>query len=195
MFRYVIGIDLAKLHDYTAVTVLDTQLLASKSRYAVTAVYRYPIGIEYSRVADHILEQVFSYPYHGDIVLIVDATGLGNPVLEQLRKRIDAVIGLTITGGTRVNVEGSNVRVPKVTLIGTLLSIIENRRLFFAESAQHLDALVQELMAFQGKFSEGGRIQYEGRGAHDDMVMSLSMATWYVTEGLAAKKKPMIYAW
>lgn len=193
MSRYIIGIDLAKLHDYTAVTVLDVAL--PNDKYGVTNVYRYPIGLEYARVADHIMEQALGAPYVGDVTLVVDATGLGGPVLEQFRARMSPIIGISITGGSNTSRQGQDIRVPKVDLVSTLLALSENRRISFAAKAQHLDALLQELMAFQGRLGDSGHTRYEGRGAHDDMVMSLAMAVWYAERGAIQAQTPMIYTW
>lgn len=194
MSRYIIGIDLAKLHDYTAVTVLDVAGL-DPDTYVVRNVYRYPIGLEYNRVAKHIMAQLFADPYLGDVTLVVDATGLGGPVLEQFRGQMGLVIGLSITAGQMSSRHGQDVRVPKIDLISNLLALVESGRIFFAARAKHLDALMQELMAFQGKMSDTGYTRYEGRGAHDDMVMSLAMAAWYADRGSMQLQKPMVYTW
>lgn len=195
MGRYIVGIDLAKLHDYTAVVVLDTALLAFEEKYAVTVAYRYPIGIEYHRVATHIIEQILQFPYNGDVTLVVDATGLGGPVLEQFRKNLGSVIGITITSGSNFSRKGLDFYVPKINLISTLLSMVENRCLYFAQEIRDLDMLMQELMTFQGHFSDTGRIRYEGHRAHDDMVIALALGVWYASEGVSFREKPMIYTW
>lgn len=195
MARYIVGVDLAKLHDYTAIVVIDTTLLASEEKYVVSAVYRYPIGIEYHRVASHIIEQVLGFPYEGDVTLVVDATGLGAPVLEQFRANLSSVMGVTITGGSNFARKGNDFNIPKIDLISTLLSVVENRCLYFAQEIPELDTMIHELMAFQGHFSETGRIRYEGRQAHDDMVIALALGVWYASEGVSFKEKPMIYTW
>jgi hypothetical protein len=195
MSRYIVGIDLAKLHDYTALVILDTALLAVEEKYAVTVAYRYPIGIEYHRIAAHMIEQLLGSPYDGDITLVVDATGLGGPVLEQFRKNLSSVMGVTITAGAKLSRKGNDLNLPKIILISTLLSVIENQSLYFAEGIHDLETLTQELMAFQGHFGESGRIRYEGRRAHDDMVIALALAVWYTAEGRSCREKPNIYTW
>lgn len=194
MSRYIVGIDLAKLHDYTAVTVLDVGGHDHNNYYVLRNVYRYPIGLEYHRVATHIMDQLCEPPYSGDTTLVVDATGLGGPVLEQFRGRLSHVVGITITAGTNVHHAADDIRLPKVDLVSNLLSLAEGQRIYLAAGARHLDALLQELMAFQGRLS-AGRAHYEGRGAHDDMVMSLAMAAWYAERGTARRRKPMLYTW
>lgn len=194
MSRYIIGIDLAKLHDYTAVTVLDVAETTIDG-YVVRNVYRYPVGLEYHRVAQHIMDQLSGRPYDGDVVLAVDATGLGGPVLEQFRGQMSPVIGISITAGSSVTRNSQDFRVPKIDLVSTLLALCENKRIAFAPRAKHLDALMQELMAFQGRMSGTGHTRYEGRGAHDDMVMSLAMAAWYAEHGVSQMLKPMVYTW
>ena len=56
------------------------------------------------------------------------------------------------------------------------------RKLEISPALPHAQIVEEELRTFTGKVSEAGHYRYEGREReHDDLVLALSLATWYRT--------------
>ena len=93
-----------------------------------------------------------------------------------------APIGITITGGQQVQVDPldqTRFRVPKRDLISSLVMASQQRRIQIAKGLPLHPIIQQELLAFEMRFTANGSDTYEGRqGTHDDLVLSLAMATW-----------------
>lgn len=119
------------------------------------------------------------------LVLAVDATGLGRPVVEgiadELRQRgvrcgLSAVV---LTAGERLKGQlgDSEVRLSKAVMVSNLVGLLEAGRLKFPQSHPEAAALERELLAYQIRVSQNGADSYEGRGEHDDLVVALGLAT------------------
>lgn len=121
------------------------------------------------------------------VALIVDATGVGRPVIDMFRDRGLNPVEITITGiGDASRVErGYNV--PKRDLVMSSVAMLESDRLRWpAGDDAMINALQTELKAFQMKHSKAGNELYEAeRRAHDDLVMALSMTCWASQSGAA----------
>lgn len=154
--RYVIGWDVAKRQDFSVFTVmdLDTRHVVHLERVN---------QIEYSRQLD-ILESL-AKEYH-DARILMDSTGVGDPLLEQAEDRGLDVEGFQITAKS------------KQQLIENLAVGVERKQLTFP----HIPVLIHELEMFQYELTRSGHIRYEApQGAHDDTVLSLALAWWAVS--------------
>ncbi len=145
--RYVAGIDLGRLQDWTVVTVLEDgvrQVWFERMR-----------GDSWERQVSRLSEVCsrFGCP------AVVDATGLGDPVCEMLRAKGVVVDGVRFTSGV------------KEQLVQTLALALERG------SLELLDEPVQteELLNF-GYESLDGRVRLEADHGHDDCVVALALA-------------------
>ena len=91
--------------------------------------------------------------------LVVDATGVGRPVVELLERAGLSPISITITGGDVVTSEGYGYRVPKRDLISAAQVLLQTERLAIAKGLPQVQVLVEELLAF--------RVKINTRTAHD----------------------------
>jgi len=114
--------------------------------------------------------------------LIVDATGVGRPVIDLLRGAGLRPIPVNITGGYAVTYEHGYRNIPKRDLVSNLQVLLQSGQLKFAKDIHQMKTLIDELLAFQVKISTDGRDTYGNdwrQNPHDDMVLALALACWY----------------
>jgi hypothetical protein len=209
----LIGVDLGQQQDYTAISVTERayvptgerfdgtyrrkgrQVLASLEKvaleYRVRHLERPSLGTPYTEVVDRILELIKALG--GNPALVVDATGVGRPVMDMLwRELIKGLEGttitvtpctVTITGGNSVtrNPDLGGHNVPKRDLISAALVLMQNGRLKIAEGLSLKETLVKELLNFRVKINiSTAHDSYEAwrEGDHDDLVLSVALACW-----------------
>lgn len=116
--------------------------------------------------------------------LFVDATGVGRPVVDLLRQGCPLpIVGVTISAGMATTRTGRDMSVPKTDLIGALEVALSTRRLHASPDLALAKELDRELRAFSFEVSATGRPKYEGKGAHDDLVVALALGIWGAEQG------------
>ena len=145
---YKAGIDLARLRDFTVITILDSDNhLVAYDRFN---------NIEWSVQNDMIEKILRKY----DARALIDSTGVGDAILGELGKR-----GLRVDGYKFTNQS-------KRILIDNLILAIEKAEITFPE----IKELIDELELFEYDTSSPN-IKYSApSGFHDDFVMSLGLA-------------------
>jgi hypothetical protein len=94
--------------------------------------------------------------------------------------------GLTalITGSGDVHRAQDGVwHVPKRELVRAVLTGLESGRLRIAGSLALVPALMRELRAFKALIGRKGHAKFEGVGEHDDLVIALAVAVWWLGVG------------
>jgi Terminase RNaseH-like domain len=176
----VLGVDIGQASDYTALVLVEAavQVDATRPELHVRYVDRFR-HVPYPALADRIAT-LCSYPAMRGARVVIDATGVGRPVVDMLRDRIDALESITITGGQAATTSGRDHSVPKADLVSSLKVLTETRRLKVSRDLpdQIRRALAAELAEFGYQQSDSGRTTYGGQGAHDDLVLALAMACW-----------------
>ncbi len=193
--RFIAGLDLGQAQDYTALSiiqVIDSEEEAKK--HQLRYLERFPLGTHYTTISDKVAELMLNKLKVKDCELVVDATGVGKPVIEMLKGNGLKPISITITGGHEVNggkYEGFNV--PKRDLVSTLQILFQCQRLKIAQGLSHSNILVEELLNFKAKITAKGNDTYEAwrEGLHDDLVLSVALACWY-GENTSPFKMPRI---
>jgi hypothetical protein len=174
---YFVGLDLGQRRDHSALAVVEkgAQLL-------VRHVERMPLGTPYPMVVEKVRMVTQSDALRGRCEAVVDATGVGAPVVEMLRS---AGLGcglaaVTITGGDRETRTGEGWSVPKRDLIAGVQVRLERGDLRIAKGLKDAGSLMRELMDMRMERRESGRVRMEasGAGAHDDLVIALALAVW-----------------
>ena len=112
--------------------------------------------------------------------LIVDATGVGRPVIDQMRETGLEPIPVTITGGRFMSFDGDMWRVPKKALLRPLVAATEAGRLRVAKGLREAEAFQRELQAFQRRITARGYSAFGGVGEHDDLVIAVALICWRV---------------
>jgi len=144
---------------------------------------RFPLKTSYQAIADDVAsltrrEELAKQQW----VVIADATGVGAPVIDMLKRLELKPVAITITAGFEVTrLTGREFRVPKRDLVSTLRLLLDDRRLKIAQGLPDAQTLVSELLNFRLKISKGGTDTYEPwrEGEHDDLVLATALAAWY----------------
>jgi hypothetical protein len=193
--EYTIGLDLGQKQDHTAVTVLEWAATGEAVRDAATYEWkrervlrlvhleRIGLGTAYPGIVDRMGELLNTPPLSG-CTLVVDATGVGLPVVDLLRAaRLDCrIMPVTITGGAGESGHGSGYSVPKRDLITGLQVLFESGKFEMPDTPATED-LIQELAGMRAKPSRSGSSRYEG--SPDDLVLSLALAWWWARKRAA----------
>jgi hypothetical protein len=215
----LVGLDLGQSADFTALAIAEEWSPSggrpSARSYHVGHLERFPLGTSYPGVVERVREVmrrpelVRRYPkrWQGNVPpdepgralpmtiirpqLVVDATGVGRPVVDLLRAAGLAPIAVTITGGSDTTfvrgAGGVSWRVPKRDLVGALQVLLQTGRLKIAAQLIHASVLVDELLKFRVRISSSGHDSYGAatsaddwrEGPHDDLVLALACATWW----------------
>jgi len=147
---YFIGIDWARYKDYTAIVVLCQH----EGKAHLVFAERFT-GMVWAAQIEKVAEILARFP---EAQIITDNTGVGDPVLEQLRQAVPhaAIEGLVF-----------NQRI-KGDLIDSLRLTVERGQLQMAPNQE----LLREMENFE---SRNGKLEAVG-GYHDDLVIALSLA-------------------
>jgi hypothetical protein len=178
---FLVGLDLGQARDYTAVAVVE-RLEDQPSRYAVRHLERFPLGTAYPAIVEAVTALLRRPPLWKYTPLVVDATGVGAPVADLLRRAGLVPVLVKIHGGQSVTRDDEGAfRVPKRDLASVLAVLLQSRRLHVAASLRDAAVLVTEMLAFKVKISAGGTDMYEAwrERDHDDLVLAVALACWY----------------
>ena len=124
-------------------------------------VERAPLGTPYPKVVERMRRMVEHRELRRQCALVVDATGVGAPVVEMLRGAglNCEVCAVTITGGERENQSGSEWSVPKQDLIAGVQVLLERGELRIARTLREVGPLVRELMDMKAIRRRGGMVR------------------------------------
>ena len=200
---YILGVDLGKTHDYTAVIVLEVAGAGQERQYQARHMERLRVGTPYPEQVDRIAElyhrlkgapltagERFELAQLGvtarripQVDLVVDQTGVGQAVVDMMRARDLPAKAVTITGGDATTQPGHHTyRVPKRDLVGCLQVVMQTRRLRLAGRNPLAKQLADEMLAFKVSINQRGHDTYGNdwrENAHDDLVLAAALAVWY----------------
>ena len=172
---YVLGVDLAQTRDFSVFLVLEA------ARRQVVHIERMR-GVSYVEQVTRIIEVSRQY---NSADVVVDETGVGRPVLDNLRVSL---------GRTRSETEvdrrgGFRLQAPRVTGITltqqTKQDLIQRLQLDIERARIRIPAecevLIRELELYGYEMTRSGRISYSApSGFHDDTVIALALAAFSV---------------
>ncbi len=157
--RYILGADLAKVNDFTVLTVID------KQTHNVVYWDRFN-GLEWGLVIQKIANIANKY---NKAKVIIDSTGVGNPVTEAVKREAE---GLLIEDFKFASNKTSS---SKKDLVDKLSIYIENKAIRIPNEPELLD----ELDCYACEMTDSGVMKYSApQGKHDDAVISLALAVW-----------------
>lgn len=138
------GVDLAKSQDYTVAVALD-----ARGRVCRLERWQSPWTVTRERLARMI----------GQLPAQIDSTGVGDPIVEDLRKVCRKTEGFKFTSQT------------KQQLMEGLQIAVQTGEVGFPDGW-----LRSELESFGFRYSPKGAVQYEATAGHDDGVCALALA-------------------
>jgi hypothetical protein len=177
---YTLGLDFGQSNDHTALALIEADYLR-KPVYRLRGLHRYPLGTPYTDLPALLEPRLNERPLAGRVLLALDATGVGKPVVDLFRERLPRppIYAITITAGNDVTGTGMGPHVPKRDLILTSSVIFEQHRIQIAQEMHCAQALVDELQGLRRSITEHGNDTYSAAsGEHDDLVLALSLALW-----------------
>jgi Terminase RNaseH-like domain len=179
--RYVVGLDLGQMQDYTALCVVRrVEDNGHKPIFQVGHLSRLPLGTTYPAIVAHVAERMVSPQLRGKAELVIDITGVGRPVYDLFREFGLSPIGVSITGGSAITNTGNVWSVPKGHLVSRIQALLHDGRLKIHKDLPDALALVSELQDFRVNFTETGYATFNARsGKHDDLVLALAIALWH----------------
>ena len=170
---YFLGLDLGKVQDPAAIAVAEVP----KPDIHIRHLERIRLGTSYPEVIERVTAIVETLP---GADLIVDATGIGRPVIDQMRATGLDPVAVTITSGRFMSFDGNMWRVPKKALLRPLVAASEAGRLKVAKGLRETEAFQRELQAFQRRITARGYSAFGGVGEHDDLVIAVALICWRV---------------
>ena len=191
---FVAGLDLGQQNDYTALSIAQIARTPRNGpdptphpfSLAVRHLERYTLHTPYPTMVESVAERVHRVREMGRLILVVDATGVGRPVVDLFRlARLGVPIWpVTIATSamgraTRDPVTGE-FTVPKKDLIGALVSLAHAGRLAISDQLPEAATFTQELRSFRMKITTSLNVTFDPwrEGAHDDLVLSVALACW-----------------
>jgi len=204
------NVDLGTVRDPTAITIISREMVALdnvstrretrenerhtfQSMYRVRYMDRLPLGMDYPEQIERVRGMMAHKDLVGKAELIIDATGVGLPVLHMMNERGLSPVGIWITAGNKTSRRPDGFNVPKRTLVSTLNLIFQSRRLKIPYGLKQRAAFMKELEGFTMKMRNSGADTYEAEteSVHDDLVMSMALGVWYAEENYGGLYSPL----
>ena len=148
----VVGCDLAKHQDFTVVAAL-----ASDGRL---------VGFDRWQQLDWHFQRQKICAFclaHNEAALLIDSTGIGDPIFDELVREYRRVDGFKITQAS------------KKELIENLSMMLDNNEIVLSDNP----VLISELQLFAYEMTASGQPKYGApEGYHDDCCVALALAAW-----------------
>lgn len=179
---FTLGLDLGQSFDFSALALLEqtniplpfdpvTYSHPTSTVYDLRFLRRFPKGTPYPAVIDFLSSILSAPPLFHRTALVCDATGLGAPFLDMLRRaNLSApIIPIVLTAPL------------KTDIIGALSFRLLTNTLRIPANLPHRDLLFHELLHFRAKFSPTGHLRLESQRPedHDDLLIALALACWH----------------
>ena len=188
------GLDIGRAQDFSALSIvarrwfepnavdLDPKNMISK--YYVMYMRRFELNTPYEIVENEVA-RLWKMPEMKPSRnwALGDMTGVGAPVMQAIRKKGVPMIGIVITGGETISQpEPNEYHVPKEALVTQIVKLAQMGRLKVLKDVNYQQEFREELGAFGYKINKASStVSYESieNAVHDDLVISVSLATWF----------------
>ena len=180
-----IGVDIGQKRDPTAIAVAETSKRVVDGRQEVHFLIRYlhrlPLGTPYPVVATRVAEIVGAISWRADSspTVYVDATGVGQPVVDLLKQRANrtTIKAVYFTHGDRRSEDSREVKLGKAWLVSRLQALLQQGCIHLPRTAE-AQVLARELQDYEIRVDENANDRYGAFkvGTHDDLVTALGLA-------------------
>lgn len=177
--KYILGVDYGRRHDASSFCITHYNKKKEKIilDYMRTVSGEYDYQTDYEGIKKH-LRDVAEYwqPY----LIVPDATGLGDPQVEQLQKdlrfwNVRTQIYRASKQYLGFKIKASN----KQDLIGNLITKLSKAELVMPPRTEpEIDELCTEMLRFECEVMERGYIKYGTQNYHDDRIIALALSLW-----------------
>ncbi|HYI94373.1 MAG TPA: terminase family protein [Bryobacteraceae bacterium] len=191
--QYFIGVDLGQRRDRTTIVIIEVADIASSQRNAVTYapdrrtrravryMERLPLDTPYTAIVERVTRLANELAASNPCTVVVDATGVGLPVVDSLRMPTARwrLMPVTIGHSDRDTYVDGFWRVAKRDLIARLQIAFDFEELTICSALPETETMVEELTAMRASLRASGHTRYESPGeARDDLAIALSLAWW-----------------
>jgi len=195
---HLLGLDLGQSADPSALTVTRKTVPVyenrvtgeveekGQARYAVVWIERFDLGTPYQEVVQKVAAVQGAPETGSDPPLVMDATGVGQPVVEMFRAEGLAPVQILFTSGDNWTKKGARAYgVPKKDLATTVQGLLQAGRIEIVEALDLAPQLVQEMKRFRVKYTAAGNARFEHaqESDTDDVLLSLACALWHAENG------------
>jgi Terminase RNaseH-like domain len=190
---FTLALDVGQTQDVTAVAVLERVLeplnewttdfqQKTATFFHVRHLERLSRGTPYPAMVIRAQQLLSSGPLEKQqTALVVDATGVGQPVIDLFRQAKLNPRAVTLTGGEQESMRGLDYRVPKRDLVSMLQIAFQNGKLKIAGGLSEAELLIKELLHLKVKVTAATTDSDEvwREGQHDDLVFATALALWW----------------
>jgi len=186
--KFIVAVDLGISRNFTALVLLervdcqcdetrdDLDPVQNPIVYHVLHLKRFPLGTESPEIIEFISQLMARRTLAGRIRLVVDASGIGMPIVKEMRRYGLRPEPITFTSGVRTN----GNKVPKRDLLSGLLLLFQQRRIRIPSNVKLRAELIEEFNNFSLKYTQNGNPTFSAAsGAHDDLIMALALACYF----------------
>lgn len=182
-----LGIDIGQSADPTAMIACELD----GDNFLFRKVSRIALGTPYPQVMETIRTAAVNIRKHGNLVIYVDGTGVGAPIVDMLRttvREIASIRSVEICAGNErrevVKTGGRPViRCGKAYMVARLKTLMQQQHILGNAKSSEFTALQAELRAFQMKIRPNSTGYEAQSGAHDDLVIAAALAVLDPIEG------------
>jgi phage terminase large subunit-like protein len=158
--NYYAGVDFGKQQDYSTVAIVKKE----NDTIQLVYLHEFPLGTAYTAVINHLVRAQQKFQLQSTVL---DQTGIGEPVLDELKAQ-----GFANAQGLTFTVKA------KEELLTTLKLAMEQKRL----KLPYHRRLCEQINEQQYEYSRSGHLRFSHpENSHDDMLWALSMAAYAAT--------------
>jgi len=200
--KHALGLDLGQSNDPSALTVvqqrtpfrehvqrkrpmgsaLERKKETGTPGYAVIWIEQFDLGTPYPEIVERVAHVQGATSDRETPDVVMDATGVGAPVVDMFREKGIRPQQINFTGGQKASSDMREHSVPKKDLATTVQTLLQPGRLKIAEELPHAETLVREMKTFRVKIADSGHARFEhaSESDTDDILMSLACALWHM---------------
>lgn len=196
---YVMGLDLGKAADHTALAILDRHSNQGEPvRYTLSHLHRYALHTRYTDIVAEVVKMKDKEPLKKNSILVIDKTGVGEAISDMFFAAGLRSVGIVFHGGRKDSRDGRDYHVAKINLVAEVQKLLEQGHLKIIPKLEYADLLIEELQRFHAKTSQAGRVTFEPAPGddwrtrpHDDLVFAVAVAVW-VGEKAWPRSRPRV---
>ena len=186
--------DIGRRRDYSAIALLGRRWELPPaaainwdnaiSRLYVLMLMRFPLETDYKVIEDRLAD-IWAYPELKPTsnYMILDMTGVGDPIVLDMRRKRVHTQGIIITSGNNAtHPEEDEWHVPKSVLATNLMNLVQTGKLKVLNEVADAKEFASQLEGFKYKINrDTGNVTYEAETEkiHDDLVIAVALAAWY----------------
>lgn len=187
-----VGVDIGQKLDPTAIVVVEIQrrdyTLSSAGfpsggtiHFVARSIGRLPLGATYPAITRRLVEIADKIRARGLWVdFWIDATGVGQPVVDCLKSAGLSIRPVYLTGSDQVTKgENDEMRMGKAAMVSRLQVLLQSERIHLPQTPES-SVLIQELLDYEIRVNDHANTQFGAFkvGSHDDLATALGLACW-----------------